>query len=140
MRAASVCGSRRQHPLNFTPPTITPGSDVPTVGTVETRPAEGRVCGSAYTVRVVPHSASRAEMMGQTTGPSGMQKQTPRPELRQMPNYIIILSPSIVILCTTHSSMFLSIAYSHLSIFLALAKPELLLVSRLHPQSERSNP
>ena len=57
VRVTSVCGSRRQPPLPSTPPIITPGSDVPTAGTGETRPAEGRVCGSAYSARAVPHSA-----------------------------------------------------------------------------------
>ena len=63
---------------------------MPTAGTGDTRPAEGRVCGSAYSARAVPHSASQPETMGQTAGPSGMQRQRPRPKLRQKPSLNIV--------------------------------------------------
>ena len=52
IRATSVYSSRRQPTLLSTPPIIIPGSDVPTAGTAEARPAERRECGSAYSGKV----------------------------------------------------------------------------------------
>ena len=75
-----------ESPLPFTHPTIIPGSDARTAGTIETRPAEGRVCGSAYCARAAPHFASQEKMMGRTAGPSGMQRHRLRPKLRQKRN------------------------------------------------------
>ena len=72
------------------------------------------MCGSAWCVRALPLFASRAKMMGQIAGPSGMQKPRWRPKQRS--DDLCTLSP---------------VTYNIISIlrFITLSTQELIIIS-----------